>query len=133
MTYRYTHCPNCGVALTNNNILGLSDGSSIYAWRCQSCGNEWERHAFMRGNHQINDLTSRSVDLVLKRMRDYLAGDPVAIMSKDHVESIIAEIEILKKQRDSAFHLLRIARPMMSSVIWDPEYVDRVNQLIGRK
>lgn len=55
-SYRYDNCPHCGGKLTNENIMGLSNGSSIYAWRCQGCGHEWARHSFIRGGHKLNDL-----------------------------------------------------------------------------
>lgn len=53
--YRYSHCQNCGTPLTNINVTGMSDGSSIYAWRCGSCGHEWLRHSMVRGDFKLND------------------------------------------------------------------------------
>lgn len=59
--YRYSHCPHCGVALDNTKVVGLSNGSSIYAWRCLECKHEWPRHNFIRGVYPaLNDLTAKS-------------------------------------------------------------------------
>lgn len=37
---------NCGA-----ECIGLSDGSSVFGWRCSQCGHKWPRHATIRGHY----------------------------------------------------------------------------------
>jgi uncharacterized protein with PIN domain len=57
--YRYSRCPHCETPLTNTNVTGISDGSSVYAWRCNTCKHEWPRHSMVRGEHKLNDMTAK--------------------------------------------------------------------------
>jgi|GEM_PF-6689820 len=62
LPYRFAHCQHCGCEITNETVAGISDGSSVYAWRCLACAHEWPRHSFVRARHKLNDKTKPVID-----------------------------------------------------------------------
>ena len=43
--------------------IGISDGSSVYAWRCPDCGLERPRNAFTRGKWRVDSANERNAEL----------------------------------------------------------------------
>lgn len=48
--------------------IGISDGSSVYAWRCPYCGLERPRNAFTRGKWRVDSANERNAALRLWRL-----------------------------------------------------------------
>ena len=40
-------------------MIGISDGSSIYAWKCSDCGQQFPRNAFVRGKWRVDSANER--------------------------------------------------------------------------
>ena len=37
-------------------LIGISDGSSVYAWQCSKCAHKWPRHATVRGHYAFRGI-----------------------------------------------------------------------------
>ena len=55
--------------------IGLSDGSSVFAWKCQDCGVVLPKHATTRGKwRSILDNHSDDRDAEIRRLRAQVAA-----------------------------------------------------------
>ena len=69
-------CPHAG------QWIGISDGSSVYAWRCPDCGLERPKNAFTRGKWRVdsaNERTTATASLARERLERAL--EPFAFKS----------------------------------------------------
>lgn len=39
-------------------LIGLSDGSSVHAWKCSACGHHWPRQVTVRGMYKYRQVLS---------------------------------------------------------------------------
>jgi hypothetical protein len=73
--------------------IGLSDGSSVYAWQCSKCGHEWPVNCSVRGHYSFRfpeaDTSQPDPrDAEIERLRAALgkAADQFRLYERHHVE-----------------------------------------------
>lgn len=67
----------------SSDITGISDGSSIYAWRCNKCGVQWPKNRFVRQHYGIGQIIPRSpMTLPQEPQLRYISDDQLAALKR---------------------------------------------------
>lgn len=106
-------CRKCG---TTGTLIGISDGSSVYAWECASCCG-YDANPTMRGKHRLNNPPFPAAYAALPAeppMTDPTSTSPAGVdTGREAVERLIAN--------------LRRALP------WAPDVADTMEALLAER